>query len=306
MPVLILGVMGVCVWWRFGSATSFGPASLVPQMQLKNMLIWATITFALCGCEAGSMMSEEIKDPGRNLPRALLLAGLIVTICYIGGTIAILLALPSREVSDLQGIMQAVLKTAARLGWFNLIPFTAALIAIGQIGAASGFLAASARVPFAAGIDRYLPDAFGRLHPRWGTPHVSIVVQTAVGAVMIFLGQAGTSVKGAYDVLVSISIIGTFIPYLYVFGSMFKIQEVPAPAGSFRVPGGRAVARIVASVGFATTLVTIFFSAIPSPEEPNQLLAVVKIIGLTALLLGCGGLLFYLGNRRRSASAARA
>jgi len=123
---------------------------------------------------------------------------------------------------------------------------------------------------------------------------------------MIFLGQAGTSVKGAYDVLVSISIIGTFIPYLYVFGSMFKIQEVPAPAGSFRVPGGRAVARIVASVGFATTLVTIFFSAIPSPEEPNQLLAVVKIIGLTALLLGCGGLLFYLGNRRRSASAARA
>jgi glutamate:GABA antiporter len=306
MPVLILGVMGVYVWRHFGSATSFVPASLMPQTQLKNMLIWATITFALCGCETGSMMGEEIKDPRRNLPRALLLAGLIVTICYIGGTIAILMALPSSEVSDLQGIMQAVSKTAARLGWFNLIPFTAALIAIGNVGAASGFLAASGRIPFAAGIDRYLPDAFGRLHPRWGTPHVSIVVQTAVGAVMIFLGQAGTSVQGAYDVLVSISIIGVFIPYLYVFASMFKIQDVPAPAGSFRVPGGPAVARIVASVGFVTTLVTIFFSAIPSSDDPNKLLAVVKIVGLTALLLVCGGLLFYLGNRRRSASAARA
>jgi amino acid transporter len=305
MPVLILAVMGAYVWWHFGSATSFAPASLVPEMQLKNMLIWATITFALCGCETGSMMGEEIKDPRRSLPRALLVAGLIVTICYIGGTVAILLALPSSEVSDLQGIMQAVSKTGARLGWFNLIPFTAALIAIGNIGAASGFLAASARIPFAAGIDRYLPGAFGRLHPRWGTPHVSIVVQTAVAAVMIFLGQAGTSVKGAYDVLVSISIIGVFIPYLYVFGSMFKIQDVPAPGGSFRVPGGPAVARIVASVGFATTLVTIFFSAIPSPEEPNQLLAVVKIVGLTALLLACGGLLFFLGNRVRSASAAQ-
>jgi amino acid transporter len=122
---------------------------------------------------------------------------------------------------------------------------------------------------------------------------------------MIFLGQAGTSVKGAYDVLVSISIIGVFIPYLYVFGSMFKAQDVPAPAGAFRVPGGPAVARLVAAVGFATTLVTIFFSAIPSPEEPNKLLAVVKIVGLTALLLACGGLLFFLGNRRRSGSAAR-
>lgn len=305
LPVVILAVMGVYVWRHFGSATSFAPASLVPQMQLKNLLIWATITFALCGCETGSLMGEEIKEPRRTLPRALMLAGLIVTVCYIGGTIAILLALPSAEVSDLQGIMQAVQKTAARLGWFNLIPFTAALIAIGNIGAASGFLAASARIPFAAGIDRYLPGAFGRLHPRWGTPHVSIVVQTAVAAAMIFLGQAGTTVQGAYDVLVSISIIGAFIPYLYVFGSMFKIQQVPAPAGSFRVPGGRAVARVVAAVGFATTLVTIFFSAIPSPEEPNKLLAVVKIIGLTALLLTCGGLLFVFGSRRRSASTAQ-
>jgi glutamate:GABA antiporter len=299
MPVLILAVMGVYAWRHFGTATSFATQNLAPQLHLKNMLVWATITFALCGCEAGSMMGEEIKDPRRNLPRALLLAGLIVTACYIGGTIAILLALPSGEVSDLQGIMQAVVKTAERLGWLNLVPITAALIAIGNIGAASGFLAASGRVPFAAGIDRFLPPAFGRLHPRWGTPHVSLIVQTAVAAVMIFLGQAGTSVKGAYDVMVSISIIGVFIPYLYVFASMFKVQNTPAPADGFRVPGGRKVARFVACVGFLTTLATIIFSVVPSPEEPNKLLAVVKIVGLTALLVGLGGVLFYFGNRSR-------
>jgi len=299
MPVLILAVMGVYVWHHFGAATSFAAHNLAPQLHLKNMLVWATITFALCGCEAGSMMGEEIKDPRRNLPRALLLAGLIVTTCYIGGTIAILLALPSGEVSNLQGIMQAVVKTAERLGWFNLVPITAALIAIGNVGAASGFLTASGRVPFAAGIDRFLPAAFGRLHPRWGTPHVSLIVQTGVAAVMIFLGQAGTSVKGAYDVMVSISIIGVFIPYLYVFASMFKVQNTPAPAAGFRVPGGRPVARFVASVGFLTTLATIAFSVIPSPEEPNKLLAVFKIVGLTALLVGLGGVLFYLGNRSR-------
>src|SRR5262249_18562134 len=110
MPVLILIVMGVYVRRHFGSATSVAPRGLVPHLQLKNMLVWAAITFAMCGCESGSLMGEEIKDPRRNLPRALLLAGLIVTVCYVGGTVAILLALPSGEVSDLQGIMQAVLK----------------------------------------------------------------------------------------------------------------------------------------------------------------------------------------------------
>jgi len=299
MPVLILAAMGVFVWRQFGQATSFAPQNLVPQLHLKNMLIWATITFAICGCETGSLMGEEIKDPQRNLPRALLLAGLIVTLCYVGGTIAILLALPSGEVSNLQGIMQAVVKAAEKLGWLNLVPLTAALIAVGNVGAASGFLAASARVPFAAGIDRFLPSAFGKLHPRWGTPHVSLIVQTAVAAVMIFLGQAGTNVKGAYDVMVSISIIGVFIPYLYVFASMFKVQNEPVPAGGFRVPGGRLVARVVACVGFLTTLLTIIFSVIPSPDESNQALAIVKIVGLTVLLLGIGWLLFVLGNRRR-------
>jgi amino acid transporter len=304
LPVLILAVMGVYIWRQFGPATSFAPQNLVPQLHLKNMLVWATITFATCGCETASLMSEEIKDQRRNLPRALLLAGLIVTACYVGGTIAILLALPSREVNDLQGIMQAVAKTAGRLGWFHLIPVTAALIAIGNIGAASGFLAASGRVPFAAGIDRFLPAAFARLHPRWGTPHVSLIVQTMVAALMIFLGQAGTSVEGAYEVMVSTSIIGAFIPYLYLFASMFKLQRVPAPAGGFTVPGGRRVAKFVAGVGFITTLLTIVFSVIPSPDEPNKILAVTKIVGLTTLLVGSGWLLFLLGNRSRQKALA--
>lgn len=299
MPVLILALMGVYAWWRFGSATSFTPAALVPQLHLKNMLMWATITFAVCGCETGSLMGEEIKDPQRNLPRALLLAGLIVTTCYIGGTVAILLALPSTEVNDLQGIMQAVIKTSEKLGWFNLIPVTAALIAVGNLGAASGFMAASGRVPFAAGIDRFLPPAFGRLHPRWRTPHVSLIAQSIVAALMIFLGQAGTSIKGAYDVMVSISIIGVFIPYLYVFASMFRLQDETPPINGFRVPGGRPVGKFVACVGFVTTLLTIVFSVIPSPDEPNPPLAISKIVGLTALLLGLGWFLFFLGNRSR-------
>ena len=124
------------------------------------------------------------------------------------------------------------------------------------------------------------------------------------GALFIFLGQAGTSIKGAYDVLVSISIIGAFVPYLYLFAAMFKLQKEPAPPGIFRVPGGPIIARLVACVGFTTTSLTIFASLLPSPDEANKILAVVKIVGLTAMIIGTGWLIYFLGNRKRIASTS--
>jgi len=304
VPVVILVVMGLYAWRMFGSATSFSPSHLVPSTHLKDVLFWAAITFAVCGSESASMMGDEIKDPRRTVPRALLIAGVVVTFCYIAGTAAILLALPSSEVNDLQGIMQAISKTASRLGWYKLIPISAALIALSNVAAVSGFLAAVGRIPFVAGIDRFLPGSFGKLHPRWGTPHVSLITQTLVASLLVFLGQAGTSIKGAYDVLVSMSIIGAFVPYLYLFAAMFKIQKEPAPPGIFRVPGGESVARCVAGVGFTTTALTIMVSLLPSPDEANKILALVKVVGLTGVTIGTGCLIYYLGNRKRNASSS--
>jgi amino acid transporter len=229
---------------------------------------------------------------------------LIVTFCYIGGTIAVLLALPSSQVSDLQGLMQAISKTALRVGWFSVIPIAALLISVSNLGAAGGFLSSVARLPFVAGLDRFLPPSFGKLHPRWGTPHVSLYVQMFAGILFVFLGQAGTSVKGAYDVLVSMGIITYFIPYLYVFASMFKVQKEPADPEMIRVPGGKPVARFIACVGFATTSFTIALSVLPAPDETNKLLAVIKIVGLSGVLLGTGWLLYFCGNRKRNASAS--
>ena len=134
---------------------------------------------------------------------------------------------------------------------------------------------------------------------------MSLIAQTLVASLLVFLGQAGTSIKGAYDVLVSISIIGAFVPYLYLFAAMFWLQKEPAPPGIFRVPGGRSVARFVAGVGFTTTALTIVVSLLPSPDEANKILALIKIVGLTGVTIGTGCLIYYLGNRKRKASSSK-
>jgi amino acid transporter len=148
------------------------------------------------------------------------------------------------------------------------------------------YLAALSRIPFVAGIDRYLPSAFGRLHPRWGTPHIALIVQALCCVLFILLGQAGSTVHGAYQVLVSMSIITNFVPYLFMFAAMIRFQREPAAPGVIRVPGGKPVAIALALVGFVTTCAVIVGSTIPDPAEPNKALAVTKILVLSAALLG--------------------
>jgi len=296
IPALMVVVMGLVAWARFGSATSFHPAALVPSTHLRDIIFWSTIVFAFGGCETGSFLAEEVKDPRRNIPRALLLAGTTITLCYLVGTFCVLLALPSSQTSNLDGLVQALAKTAGRLGLSGITPTAAALIAISNIGAAAAFLAAAARLPFVAGIDGYLPRAFGKLHPRWGTPYVSVLLQGMIGIAFVFLGQAGTSVRGAYDVLVSIGVITYMVPYLFLFASLIRLQRDPATADVIRVPGGRRMAYAVACVGFTTTSVAILLSLIPPPEETRKLLAASKVIGSAALLVGVGLAVYWVGR----------
>jgi amino acid transporter len=298
IPAAIIIVLGLIAWHRYGSATHFTFASMIPRTGLKEIIFWSTLTFAFGGCETASFMGEEIKNPRRNIPFALFTAGLTVALCYILGTVCVLLALPHTEVNDLQGLMQAISLTSHRVGFTGIISLAAFLIALSNVGAAGAYLAATSRLPFVAGIDKFLPEAFGKLHPRWKTPWVAILTQAVLGAIFIFLGQAGTSVKGAYDVLVSMGVITYFIPYLYVFAAMVKLQSEPAGPEVIRVPGGKPVAYLVGAVGFATTSMAIALSLLPPPDEPNQALAVLKIIGLTGAMVGVGVITYAFGKRR--------
>ena len=93
-------------------------------------------------------------------------------------------------------------------------------------------------------------------------------------------------------------VITYFIPFLYLFAAMFKLQREPAGPDVIRVPGGAPVAKLVSVVGLLTTTLTIGISLLPPPDEPNKMLAVVKIVGLTGLLLGIGVVIYWTGQKR--------
>ena len=97
IPVGIVIVLGFIAWHRFGSATSFTLHSMKPSTHLNDLIFWSVLTFAFGGCETASFMGEEIKNARRTIPLALLAGGVTVTVCYILGTVCVLLALPSTQ-----------------------------------------------------------------------------------------------------------------------------------------------------------------------------------------------------------------
>jgi glutamate:GABA antiporter len=207
--------------------------------------------------------------------------------------------MPLSAIVNLQGFMMAIETVCNRLSLEALVPVIALLVVLGGLGQGGAWFAASGRLPFVAGLDRFLPSFFGRIHPRYGSPYISLLVQAIVAAVFILLGQAGTSVRGAYDVLVSMSIVSYFIPYLFMFAAMIRLQREPAGPDVIRVPGGRPIATSLALLGLVFTSVAIVLALIPAGDEPNKPLAVLKVGGLTLMLVGMGALVYMQGSRRR-------
>jgi glutamate:GABA antiporter len=298
IPAFLLILLGAIAWSRYGSATSLAPHALVPSTSLKDVIFWSTIAFAFGGVESGSTMGEEIQDARRTVPRAVLAAGAIVTVLYIVTTLSILLAIPKEQVSGLQGIMQAVQTISARASLPWLVPIVAAAVTLNAMGGVGGWFAATARLPFVAGIDRFLPDAFGRLHPTWRTPYVALLVQAGIAGLFVFLGQARTSVHGAYEALVSMGIIAYFIPFLFMFAAMIVLQREPAGPEVIRVPGGRPVAVFAAAVGFTVTAISIVLSCIPEESEPDKALFVIKVVGASLALVAIGATVYWMGRRK--------
>jgi amino acid transporter len=298
IPGLLLIGFGMVAWMRFGSATPMTADAFVPSTTLKDVIFWSTIAFAFGGVESASTMGDEIVDARRTVPRAILAAGAVMTVMYMLGTLSVLLAMPKDQVSGLQGIMQAIQTMAGKVGAGWLVPAIAVLVTTNAVGGVGGWFAATARLPFVAGIDRFLPAAFGALHPRWRTPYVALLVQAAIAALFIAISQPGTTVHGAYEALVSMSIIAYFIPFLFLFAAMIRLQREPAAPDVIRVPGGPPVAIALAAIGFVTTAVSIVLACIPGADEPDKVLAVEKIVGSMLLLVAIGALVYWSGRRR--------
>jgi amino acid transporter len=309
IPALLLIVCGTIAFASFGSATSFAPSELVPQDDvLTTMSLWSSMCFAFSGFEIASMVGQEVKNPRRNIPLGIVLSGVVVTGIYILSSASVLVAIPAGDLVERSGIADAVDLVTGKLGLAGMGAVTGLLLAIGALGGTTSWVAGSARVPFAAGVDAVLPTAFARLHERYRTPHVALIVQAAaatllfLASVFVSLGGGTTSVQEAYDIMVNLTILVYFVPYLYLFAAWIRLRRREAGTASDRgvitIPGGMTSVVLIAACGFLATLIAIALVFVPPPGTENILNYEANLAG-QSLLLFIIGFAFYAFARRR-------
>ena len=158
--------------------------------------------------------------------------------------------------------------TARESGFGWLAPLLALLVLTSAVGQFGGIGTTISRLPFAVGVDRLLPAAFGRVHPRWGTPYVALLLLGVIASGLLIAIQIGDTMRAAYQELVSLMVIVGFLPYVYIFGSAWK--------------AGR---RISAISGWAITLLAIVCAVVPTAEVTNVWLFEGKLLGGTAAVI---------------------
>ena len=253
-------------------ATKF---ALVPAANLGTLNFWSQIAFAFVGLELAPIVSAEIRNPRRDLPRAALISGVVSVVFYISVTAALLALMKPEEINPMTGLAQAGAVGARKVGAPVIAIVLAALIGIAMVGQLDTWIAGNTRLPYAIGLDRYLPAAFGRIHPRWGTPYVSLLVQVSAATLFLLMAQLGETVRATYQIMVDMMLIVTFIPFVYIFGAGFRFAS-----------------RTAGLSGLAVTFIAITLSALPPPGVASAGVFEVKVVGGSVFFAVLGWVVF--------------
>lgn len=299
---LVLVVTGIWAWAAHGSATSFTPSSLVPDYKnFATLTFFATMTFAFAGLELGPAMGGEVREPERSIPRAMVVSGLIIAVIYIAGTGILLLAVPEGDIDVITGIPQALAAIGDRIALPGLAVAGALLIVVSTTGGLGAWVAGVSRIPYVIGIDRYLPAALGRTHPKYGTPHVALITQAVVVSLLMMAAVTESTIEEAYVMLLDLSIILYFVPFLYMFAALpvLRLKNRGRDDGVQHVPFGAIGPWLFGGLGFAATLLSMVLAFMPPEGSANPGLFMLKVGGGCLAFIGAG-LIFYLVNRPKS------
>ncbi len=297
-----LVLLGVIVWLHFGTTVTTADFRMPkdPRFVLNS---FGVICFGLVGLELASVMGDEIRDPEKTLPGAVAWGGIISGALYIAATLTLLMAVNKNEISVLQGIVQAVAHMAQRVGVKWIVAPFALMLSLSIAGIASAWLAGSARIPFVAGLDSYLPSWLGKVHPRYGTPYAALIVHAIVSVILVAFNFLGGGVQETFQKMLSLAVVLQLIPFVYIFGALLKIAYTESPVT------GRYSKGVLVLSGFSgmiTTVLAIIVAFFPAQQITSLFLYEVWMFGGTALFVGLAAFFFFVYGRRKVAAAALA
>jgi len=291
--------LGVIVWLRFGTTVTSADFAIPanPRFVLNS---FGVICFGLVGLELASVMGDEIENPQKTLPGAVAWGGILSGLLYIGATLTLLVAVSKENISVLQGIVQAVRHMAGRVGVPWIVAPFAFMLSISIAGIGSAWLGGSARIPFVAGLDSYMPAWLGKVHPKYATPYAALIVHASVSMILVIVNFSftGAGVQETFQKLLALAVVLHLVPFLYMFGALLKMaQQRPFVRGRY----SRMTLLLAGASGLLTTTVGIALAFFPAQQITSLRSYELWMFGGTLFFIGLAAFFFFVYGRRKTA-----
>jgi amino acid transporter len=287
--MLSIGIGGVVYAMGHGVANDFSLPSLAPTWQ-AGLAFLPVIVYNFMGFELMSGASEEMTNPQRDVPRAIIVSGLLIAAFYLLATVGMLIALPADEIGLIEGLLDAL------HGLFDAYAWGGVFVTILGIGALFTFLANM--VTWTIGANRSaaeaaergdLPKVFGALHPQHRTPaNAALITGVVSTAVIVLYGLLASSAEDLFWTVFAFSSIVFLLPYLLMFGAFLVLRRIdPHRPRPYRVPGGIGVARLLVAlcVLFIVQAIVLFVWVPGSEFDRTAGLAIIGGV-LATLVVG--------------------
>ena len=265
IPLVFLIILGG-IWVFTGQPLQINLSldNIIPPLgQSTSWISLIAIMASFLGMELSGVHVNDIKNPQRNFPRAVLLATLFIFISMTLGSLSIAFVLPEKEINLVSGVMQMFSNFFNAFGLQPLIPVITLMIVVGSIGTMINWLISPAKGLLQAAEFGFLPEFFTRKN-KAGVAKNILLAQGILVSAFCLLFFLEPTVNGFYWFLTALSTELYMMMYVLMFGAAIMLRyKYVTEHIAFKIPGGKLGIWIVALLGLCGCLLTIVVSFIP-------------------------------------------
>lgn len=265
IPMLFICILGV--FWlseHNHSNIVFSTKSFFPNLNnFDNLTFLTGVVFGLMGMEMSAVHAEEVRNPQRDYPRALLYSTIIILITLIAASLAIAIAVPHNQISLVSGLLQAfsIFFDKYHLHW--LIPIIAIAVVIGGFGGVSAWVIGPTKGLLVASYDGSIPPVFHKIN-KADAPIALLVSQAVIVTILCGIFLLMPSVNSSYWILSALTAQLALLFYIFLFAAAIKLRySHPNVARTYKIPGGNFSMWLVSGVAIIACIAVIIFGFLP-------------------------------------------
>ncbi|KTC86601.1 APC family permease [Legionella brunensis] len=269
LPMLGVSILGA-IWLLQGRPISADmPSTWLPDFSsIGNLSLFSAVLFGLLGMEMSAVHAEEVKNPQRDYPRAMLYSALIIFATLVFGSLAIVIVVPNQQLSVVSGLIDAyaVFFKAYHLPWMTAV--IAILIILGGLSGVSAWIIGPTKGLLVSAQDGSLPEVFAKVN-RYGAPVAILITQGVIFSLLSSVFILFDSINAAYWLLSDLSAQMALLVYVFMFSAAIKLRySQPDKPRSYKIPGGNAMMWLVASIGIICCVGAMLIGFVPPTQIP--------------------------------------